>query len=319
MIPKTVLKHSIDLETDRPLTLLPYKETPQTDNNFNINQASKENIGIVEEGDNSSKVSDDRLLCEMGSFEGNEKSQKAEGDKFPLVTGTKETESGSEQVGGCPSEKLEVVGRQVLRSDGVYIEGSIQGTNVTFTADTGAARTVLSYKAFRKIPESQRPKLEKSRSLASANGQPLVEKGKAIFNLKLETLILEKELIVAEIEDEALLGLDILMNGVQGPADIKLSEGTILLDGVTIPCIQITSPEPVRKVRSADNFVVPPQSEMIIDVFVDKFNSDPVSSPQDYVIEPNPYFVENNPVTMAASLVDISQEVTNKVKSYEPI
>jgi hypothetical protein len=31
---------------------------------------------------------------------------------------------------------LDVVGRQVMRSDGVYVDGSIQGIKVTFTADT---------------------------------------------------------------------------------------------------------------------------------------------------------------------------------------
>lgn len=37
-----------------------------------------------------------------------------------------------------------VVGRQVIKSDGVYVEGVIQGMKITFTADTGAARTVIS-------------------------------------------------------------------------------------------------------------------------------------------------------------------------------
>jgi hypothetical protein len=36
---------------------------------------------------------------------------------------------------------------------------------------------------------------------------------------------MERELIVADIEDDALLGLDILMKGPGGPADIKLTKG----------------------------------------------------------------------------------------------
>jgi predicted aspartyl protease len=50
-----------------------------------------------------------------------------------------------------PSPKF-VVGRQVIKSDGVYVEGAIQGMKMTFTADTGAARTVVSAKIFHKIP-----------------------------------------------------------------------------------------------------------------------------------------------------------------------
>ncbi|CAC5421594.1 unnamed protein product [Mytilus coruscus] len=95
-----------------------------------------------------------------------------------------------------------------------------------------------------------------------------------------------RELVVAEIEDEILLGLYILMKGEIGPADIKLSEEVILLNGVTIPCIQIGQPEPVRKVRAADNFTIPPQSEILIDVFVHKTENDPVSPLQDYLIDP---------------------------------
>ncbi|CAC5406440.1 unnamed protein product [Mytilus coruscus] len=162
------------------------------------------------------------------------------------------------------------------------------------------------------------PKLEKSNTLASANGQPLVEKGKAVFNLELGNLSLAKELVVAEVEDEVLLGLDILMKGEMGPADIKLTEGVLLLNGVTIPCIQIGQPEPVRKVRAADNFIIPPQSEILIDAFVDKTENDPTSPPQDYLIEPSPQFIENHPVMMASSLVDICHDVTNKVRLINP-
>jgi hypothetical protein len=45
-----------------------------------------------------------------------------------------------------------------MRSDGVYVDGSIQGIKVTFTADAGAARTVISSKPFRKIPNSKTPR-----------------------------------------------------------------------------------------------------------------------------------------------------------------
>ena len=102
-----------------------------------------------------------------------------------------------------PSPKF-VVGRQVIKSDGVYVEGAIQGMKMTFTADTGAARTVVSAKNFHKIPLSKRPTLQKSNILASANGQPLTELGKGVFTIKLGKLTLDSEVIIAEIEDDAL-------------------------------------------------------------------------------------------------------------------
>ena len=217
----------------------------------------------------------------------------------------------------APSPKF-VVGRQVIKSDGVYVEGAIQGMKMTFTADTGAARTVVSAKIFHKIPLSKRPTLQKSNILASANGQPLTELGKGVFTIKLGKLTLDSEVIIAEIEDDALLGLDILMKGEGGPADIKLTEGIILLNKTKIPCIQIGQPETLRRVRSADHFVIPPKTEMIIDVFVDRFETDDFTKPQDFLIEPHSYFIETHPVVMASCLVDIRNEVTNKIRLMNP-
>lgn len=92
--------------------------------------------------------------------------------------------------------------------------------------------------------------------MAGADGQTLVKLGNAMFSINLGqlTMPMGRELIVADIEDDALLGLNILMKGPGGPANIKLTKGEILLNGTTIPCIRIGQNEIVRKVRSADDF-----------------------------------------------------------------
>jgi hypothetical protein len=66
------------------------------------------------------------------------------------------------------------------------------------------------------------------------------------------------------LEDDALLGLDILMKGPGGPADIKLTKGEILLNGTTITCIRIGQSEIVRKVRSADDFYIHDQKGSLV-------------------------------------------------------
>jgi hypothetical protein len=71
-------------------------------------------------------------------------------------------------------------------------------------------------------------------------------------------------------------------------------------------------------VRSADHFVIPPKTEMIIDVFVDRFETDDFTKPQDFLIEPHSYFIETHPVVMASCLVDIRNEVTNKIRLMNP-
>lgn len=77
-----------------------------------------------------------------------------------------------------------IIVRQVLHSDGVYIEGQGQGHEICFTVDTGATRTVLSSQVFQQIPVAHRPILKSSNTLASADGKPLQKLGKAIFVIK---------------------------------------------------------------------------------------------------------------------------------------
>jgi hypothetical protein len=158
---------------------------------------------------------------------------------------------------------------------------------------------------FHKIPTARRPKLEASRSLASADGKPLKEKRKATFNIQIGDLKLQRALIVAEMEDDILLGLDILMNGEKGPADIKLSEGVVLLNGFIIPIVQIGHSDSLRKVVSAENVIIPPKNQIIVDVLVERTDKDYLSDCQELLIAPNQKFIEKYPVLMANCLVDI--------------
>lgn len=59
-----------------------------------------------------------------------------------------------------------------------------------------------------------------------------------MFDLHLRTLSLKKELLVADIQDEMLLGVDILQNRGSEKTDLLLSKGVIRFKGHEIPCIQ---------------------------------------------------------------------------------
>lgn len=67
------------------------------------------------------------------------------------------------------NEVFDKVSRQILRSGGINVEGKIQNIDVTFTADTGAIRTVTSPSTFKKILKSSQQKLQKSCLLAKGN------------------------------------------------------------------------------------------------------------------------------------------------------
>ena len=216
------------------------------------------------------------------------------------------------------NEEPAFVRRKVPKSDGLYVKGQVNGVKLMFTADTGATKTIISERVFRQIPEENRPVLQKSPSIAGACGKPLREFGKAKFKLKLADLELEKEVIIAEIEDEGLLGMDVLQQEEGGPADILLSKGLIHLNGVLIPCVQIGVPRKVRKVHAADNYVIPGMCEMVIDVFVDRYETDEQMDKNEVLIEPSETFKGDYPLIMAASLADLKSTVTQKVRIINP-
>ena len=109
--------------------------------------------------------------------------------------------------------------------------------------------------------------------LTGATGDPINEMGKGTFNFKLHETSLEKELIVADIEDDCLLAVDILQNGADGPTYIILSKGVIVMNDVVIPIAQ-TGIEKLRRVITADHYVIPGLSEVVIDVLIDRREND---------------------------------------------
>jgi hypothetical protein len=102
--------------------------------------------------------------------------------------------------------------RRLPDTDGIYIEGKINGTDVHFTADTGASTSILSYKLYKEIPEDNKPMLAGTSALKGAGGSLIPVYGNGIFELELGPVKLTRNLLVADIEDDVLLGIDILMD-----------------------------------------------------------------------------------------------------------
>ena len=75
---------------------------------------------------------------------------------------------------------------------------------------------------------------------------------------------IEQMVIVAEIEEDALIGYDILKGSKGGPADILLSNIKIILYGRDIPIFQVGKHNKTRRVMVADDTIVPGLTEMII-------------------------------------------------------
>lgn len=71
------------------------------------------------------------------------------------------------------------------------------------------------------------------------------------------------------MEDDALLGMDILMDK-ESKANILLGENIIKLFGHETPCISLNDKDSELTLKSADQYTIPPMSEMLIQAFVER-------------------------------------------------
>ena len=178
-----------------------------------------------------------------------------------------------------------------------------------FTADTGASRTIISRQFYEEMAQEDKPILSKTSKLVGASGVTINELGKGTFYMELGPVKLEIEAIVAEIEDEGLLGVDVSQNGNSGPSDLIMSKDVLKIDKQEVLIIQIGITNRIRKVTAADHFVIPAQSECIIEVYVERQEYDDFSNEKDYIIYP---------LQMASTLVDINQACICKVRVLNP-
>ncbi|MCG8077974.1 MAG: retroviral-like aspartic protease family protein, partial [Candidatus Thiodiazotropha taylori] len=190
----------------------------------------------------------------------------------------------------------------------------VQGYPILFTADTGASKTIISKRIYEQIKLTDRPSLIKSYKLLGPSGTVINELGKGKFSLTLGGAVTEVEAIVAEIDDDGLLGIDVLQNGRGGPADLLLSKGVLVVDNKEVPIIQVGMKSKVRRVTSADHFIIPPQAETVIDVYVERDDSDDFSCESKCLIEATEHFQETYPLKMAPTLVDINEGCTCKIR-----
>ena len=134
--------------------------------------------------------------------------------------------------------------------------------------------------------------------------------------MQLGPLKVQSELIVAGIADDVLLGADIIQNGSQGPADLILSEECMVLNGASIRLLLFGIPDQARKAYAADHYVVPPMSEMVLDVYVDRNDTD--DADEAVRVEPAPQVFDVLRLVMANSLVNVADNTTVKVRVLNP-
>lgn len=90
----------------------------------------------------------------------------------------------------------------------------------------------------------------------------------------------------------------------------------MLLQGVSIPLVLVDPLGAVRRACAADHYVLPPMSEALIDVYVDRSGDEQVD--QTVLIEPVPQVTDTFGLAMASCVVNVADNTTAKIRLLNP-
>ena len=192
--------------------------------------------------------------------------------------------------------------------DGVYVQGKLEGTDVLMTIDTGASVTLVSTETYEQLPAKTRPSLLRTaRRVRAADGEDLVCMGTAQLRLQLGEELVTGDFVIADIQDDVLLGADVLQKDESGPVDLLLSENRMIFRGHSIPLQQVVSPlKPQNyKVRLVDDCEVPGMSELNVEVTIDP---DVDADKGDLlVVEAHPRLAQKHSVVLARAVIEVPE------------
>ena len=122
----------------------------------------------------------------------------------------------------------------------------------------------------------------------------------------------DTSVIVADIKDDVLLGMDI-----RAEIDTLISRQQVVINGVTIPCIN-ERPNRVLTVVLADDYIIPIFSEIILSVYVQREDGSHERAGE-VLIKPLQAFgqVDYYLITVRSS-VGLKTEMTGKVRALNP-
>ncbi|KAJ8936264.1 hypothetical protein NQ318_019750, partial [Aromia moschata] len=155
-----------------------------------------------------------------------------------------------------PQSKIARVASLQHPSNSVFVDGLVDGKERLLLLDTGATRTIIRPDIVgteaRITPTSWR--------LRTATGDPATIRGETNVTIVIGNVSFEHRALVAEIEDELILGMDI-MNTKGFELDFK--NNVLKINGEKIVLHRKTE-ETIRVVLAEDT-AVPERSEMILD------------------------------------------------------
>ena len=161
----------------------------------------------------------------------------------------------------------------------MFIPGTVEGVAVEWLVDTGCSTTILSTKKFMEIQPAARPELSPYvGTLLSADDTPLQVYGRAEVNLHLQGKDVRHPVIVADISNQGLLGLEFLQAG--GLA-IDFATQSITWGGRPVESHSRHITEQANRVMVAEDVVIPAGTRTV----VPGMSTRPLAT-GDYMMEP---------------------------------
>ena len=152
---------------------------------------------------------------------------------------------------------------RVTKDSGLFTNEKIENRNVEWLVDTGCTTTLLSKKIFERMHPDEQPELSPYRgTLISADGSTIKVLGQAEFNVQIGTKAVQHSIIVAEITNEGLLGMDFLQS--HGMI-LDFARGKIILEGQEILAHCRTGITRTCRVMTAEHTIIPAGSRTLIE------------------------------------------------------
>lgn len=145
---------------------------------------------------------------------------------------------------------------------GFFVKGKAEGKTVDWLVDTGCTTTIISTRVFDHLDPEERPDLTPYPGcLMSADESPIQVRGKTLLNIQLGQTLVQHSVIVAEVMNDGLLGLDFLQ---QHKMVINFATSQILCDGEKVVAHCRAGTDRVCRVVAAETASIPARTRTVM-------------------------------------------------------
>jgi len=196
---------------------------------------------------------------------------------------------------------------------GLYVKGFVNNVCVNWLVDTGAARSIVSKRITETFVDNFSSNFdEPCHHIFLADGRKIETCGSGLITLIIGQQVLQAKVLIADISDEAILGMDIL---IQTNAVVDIVQGTVTINGESIDCVdQENQPLSCRCVIRRST-IIAPSSEVIVYGDLRQRRTDKATTSSDIrIVEPlNNSRLSSKGLFVARTLVQVDNTVPIRI------